>query len=416
MKRCIAFLFIFVFAQTAHADFLIVQRNGNLRAEPSTSSEVVERIRTGDTLLLLEADQSDAYYHVTAKQSGQEGWVFRTLVRKVTGDPDESLANSSGTVVDIRVLDVGAGLCTLIKLPGDKYVIYDAGSDAKLNGNRTIEQIHEYIEPGSTIELVVLSHTDADHINAAGQVLRDYHVKKLLWTGYDASMVGQERTAAYKRLAEQIAAHPAMENVNLHERDSTITPGNQFVLGGAEFSFLCGFGTPPSDWTGMDKAEKLNGVSIVMKLQFGNNSVLFCGDAVGRHRDDPENALIATEAFLVNHAGSQLHSTIIIAPHHGASNGSSTGFVDLVKPKVVIFSAGHQYHHPTARTANLYLQYTTAENIYRTDRGDDEAADEWPRGRTAGCKDGFDDDDIQVQLRSNGSYRVYYLTVNGACR
>ena len=416
MKLLLTFFWICL-TYTASADFLIVQRNGNMRAEPTVESEILEKIHTGDSLILLDdGQQTDSYYHVRGRQSGQEGWVFRTLVRKVAGDIEGTTPIDDNTVVDIRVLDVGAGLCTLIKLPGDKYVVYDAGSDAKLNGNRTLEQIKEYIPIGTDIELMVLSHCDADHINAAEQVVRDYKVKKIVWTGYEASMAGGTTTGAYKRLVAILKLRPLTENINLHEKDSVITPGNHFNIGHSKFTFLCGFGSPPEEWLPLDRAEKLNGVSIVMKLDFKGNSILFAGDAVGRHLNSPETTLIATEKFMVENAAALLPSTIIIAPHHGAKNGSSTAFVDLVNPKSVIFSAGHQFHHPTTRTANLYLQHTHIDSLYRTDRGDDEGTGEWTRLRKNNCTDLFNDDNIQVQLRSNGSYRIFYITPNGACK
>ena len=90
--------------------------------------------------------------------------------------------------------------------------------------------------------------------------------------------------------------------------------------------------------------------------------------------------------------------------------------MNLVKPEVVIFSAGHNHHHPTTRTANLYLQTVSVDSIFRTDRGDDEGIGEWSKGRRQGCVDDFNDDTIQVQLRGNGTYRVYYMNVDGACK
>lgn len=411
--KVIFLIVLFGISVNAYADYLVVQRNGNMRAEPSTASEILEKIHTGDTLVLVDANQTNAYYHVKGRQSGQEGWVYRTLVRKVTGDFQETAP--TGAVVDIRILDVGAGHCALIKLPGDKYVIFDAGSDKTLDGNRTLAQIKEYIPAGSVIELFVLSHTDADHINGAEQVIRDYQVKKLLWTGYDRSMLGGNRTVALNRLHAIIPQRQQMENINLHERDSSLVPGDHFNIGSARFTFLCGFGEPPADWTGLDDAEKLNGVSIVMKLSFAGNSILFTGDAVGRHRDDEEDALLATESFLVEHAAAHLPSTIVLAPHHGAKNGSSTSFVQHVNPETVIFPAGHEHRHPTKRTAELYLQFTTSDRMFRTDRGDDEGADEWNFGRCTGCRDRYNDDNIQVQLRGNGTYRVYYMTPDGSC-
>jgi beta-lactamase superfamily II metal-dependent hydrolase len=313
------------------------------------------------------------------------------------------------------VVDVGAGLCNIIKLPNNKYVLYDAGGEFDNSGNRTMEQIKEQIPAGSTIELFVLSHTDADHIVAAWQVVRDYKVKKILWTGFERSMVGNEApTQAYQKLVDALGNHPFTENINLNERDSIIIPEIKMQIGSASFSFLCGFGAPLPEWS-LDKSEKLNAVSIVMKLQFGGNSVLFTGDAVGRHRDDPEDALIATEKYLVENASSALPSTIIIAPHHGARNGSSTAFVELVKPEVVIFSAGHKFNHPDERTANKYLQFTSVSHLFRTDRGDDEEGTEWDMGRVHNCNDKRGDDDVHIQLRSNHSYRVFYVVPQAGC-
>lgn len=322
----------------------------------------------------------------------------------------QQLSPAANETVEVRVLDVGAGLCNLIKMPGNKYIIYDAGGDYNTNGNRTMEQIKNFIPIGSEIELMVLSHTDADHIVAAGQVIRDYKVKKLLWGGYERSMIDSEQpTAAYQRIISALQAMPNTVNVNLNQRDSVITPGNHFTIGTTTITFLCGFGKPLAEWGLTDKAEKLNAVSIVMRLDFVGNSVLFCGDAVGRHRDGPHDALIATEKFLVEKAPQYLPCTVIIAPHHGAKNGSSAAFVNLVKPKAVIFSAGHRFHHPESSTALRYLHYVSTNSMFRTDRGDDEAGTEWDYLRVPGTKDGYNDDNIDILLKSDHSYRVFYL-------
>jgi len=410
-------VFFLLLLNNATADYLIVQRNGNLRKEPTTESEILEKIKFQDTLLLKETEQTDGYYHVISYLSGQEGWVYRTLVKKIIGEIENAFAPANvDAVVDIRVLDVGAGLCNLIKLPGNKFIIYDAGGDLNTNGDRTLAQIKEYIPSGSDIELMIISHTDADHLVAGGQVIRDYKVKKVLWPGYERSMVSSEQpTTAYNRFISSLN-NSTTEKINLNELDSTITPGTKFKIGNVNFTFLCGFGQPPAEWGLTDKAEKLNSVSIIMKLTFAGKSVLFSGDAVGRHRDDPEPSLIATEKYLLDNAASLLPSEIIIAPHHGAKNGSSKAFVEAVKPEYVIFSAGHKFSHPTVRTANQYLRFTQVEKIFRTDRGDDEGTStEWFGSRIQGCTDKFNDDNIQIQLRSNGTYRVYYLIAGNVC-
>jgi beta-lactamase superfamily II metal-dependent hydrolase len=402
----------------ASADHLVVQRNGNLREEPNSESEIIEKVKTGDKLELLDTDQTDGYYFVKSALSGQSGWIYRTLVKRMPGDIDVIVPGDVNAVVDIRILDIGAGHAAIIKLPGDKYVIYDAGGiDIARKGLDSYAQIQEYIPAGSEIELMVLSHTDADHIIAAEHVIRNYPVKKLLWTGYEKSMASSSEnpTATYNRLVTAIGERPQMENVNLKEQGTSIVTGETFSINAAKFTFLSGFGEPPGTWTGLSPSEKLNAVSIVMKLEFGGKSVLFTGDAVGRHLNDPEDVILASEDYLVTNAAAHLPSTILLAPHHGAKNGSSRTFVELVSPEYVIFPAGHKHHHPTTRTADIYLEFLTTDKIFRTDRGDDEGTGEWTFGRKAGCVDKPGDDAVHIQLMGNGTYRVYYMVEGNTC-
>jgi hypothetical protein len=57
--------------------------------------------------------------------------------------------------VEVRLPDVGAGLCTQIKFPDNKYIIYDAGGDFNTNAQKTLDQIKTFIPAGSEIELMV---------------------------------------------------------------------------------------------------------------------------------------------------------------------------------------------------------------------------------------------------------------------
>lgn len=414
----LAYFICFVLCSfTSSADFVIISRTGNLRESPSVNAPILEKVAKGDTLLLIETALTNDYYHVTSLLTGNHGWIFRTLARKFSGD----IVNANpdvNAIVEVRVVDVGAGLCNLIKLPNNKFVIYDAGGDKFTQpGDENIAQIKDYIPAGSDVELMVLSHSDADHMLAAHHVIRNYNVKKLLWSGFEKSMITinplDTPTGTFNRLVRALNDHPGTENVNLNKKDSMLTPGSGFSIGNVTFTFLCGFGKPLGNWNLTDTAEMLNSVSIVMKMEFAGNSVLFCGDAVGRHRTDTDvNALIATEEFLVNNAEALLPSTVVIAPHHGAKNGSSRAFVDLVKPKVVIFSAGHKHSHPTTRTADEYKRSVNQCMIYRTDRGDDEGTStEWNFERIIGHHDKFNDDHIHIQLTGDGKFRVFY--VNG---
>ena len=60
----------------------------------------------------------------------------------------------------VRVVDVGAGLCCVVKMPGDYYMVYDAGRGS----TRPLNGIGEIIPEDEEIDLMVLSHPDSDHL------------------------------------------------------------------------------------------------------------------------------------------------------------------------------------------------------------------------------------------------------------
>ena len=137
--------------------------------------------------------------------------------------------------------------------------------------------------------------------------------------------------------------------------------------------------------------------------------MLFAGDAVGRHIGDPVNALIASEKFMIDMSGAvPIDSDVLIAPHHGADNGSSTAFIQAVSPTQVIFSAGHKHHHPRGSAAQRYLDNgVTLSNMFRTDRGDNEGGTEWNHDATSGS-DPVGDDDVEIVLSGTGTVSVQY--------
>ncbi len=404
----------------AKADWLIVSKNANIRAGSSGSAEIRAKAKAGDTLILLSDTQQNGYFNVRPLNSNTEGWVYRTLVRRYTGELPPDAGTSSGDL-KIDVLDVGAGLCVVASLPGDKFIIYDAGDNGVFSKS-TLPAIEKIIPAKHEIEQLIISHNDGDHIYAADDIINTYRVKEFVFTGYDKSKLGKTSSTSYTNMinAEEKADYP-IEVINLNEEGVNIIPGTTYTYGEVKLVYLCGFGSPPDEWGLKDEAEKLNSVSIVVKLVYKGVSVLLAGDAVGRHREDTnQNALIATEKYLVDNAGTLLKSNIIIAPHHGGNNGSSTAFINKVSPSYVIFSAGHDNHHPTQAAADRYLKTVSLDNMFRTDRGDDEGdctkcCPEWSYGKIPGCKDPIGDDEVEIIIKGNGTYSVKYLQPDPGC-
>jgi hypothetical protein len=71
--------------------------------------------------------------------------------------------------------------------------------------------------------------------------------------------------------------------------------------------------------------------------------------------------------------GLSFDSDILVAPRHGADNGSCAAFIQAVSPDWVIVSAGRRYEHPNADAMARYLaEGIPTQHFLRTDRGDDE--------------------------------------------
>ena len=140
---------------------------------------------------------------------------------------------------------------------------------------------------------------------------------------------------------------------------------------------------------------------------------------MGRRKKDSEanDACKDAEKVMVDNASNvTLKVDVLQAPHHGANNGNSKCFIEAVKPKFVIFSAGHEYSHPTAKAAQRYIDSgVKTKNMFRTDRGDDGGEKEWTYGRISGCPDKKGDDDIEVVLPKNGKARAAYRVASEEC-
>ena len=255
--------------------------------------------------------------------------------------------------VFVRVIDVGPGESCVIKMPGDFYMVYDAGH-WNGQGKSAFEGISEIVPDGEEIDLMILSHSDSDHIGAVKRIFDKYTVKKVIRTGLERD------TNTWKRSNETIrAAHNAGTTRDINLKWYEFPVGATYRFGETFVTFVSGFYAPPEDW-GLDvhshKAEFRNAGSVVIRLKYKGKSILFTGDAVGRHIDDPEDALIASEKFMIeNSEVIKIDSDVLIAPHHGADNGSSNAFISAVSPEWVIFTAGHTHKHPRGVAAQRYL-------------------------------------------------------------
>jgi competence protein ComEC len=236
-----------------------------------------------------------------------------------------------------HILDVGQGDSILLVSPSGKQIIVDGGPNLS-----ALEGIGRHVSFfDRTIELLVLTHPDLDHIAAFPVMLQRYEIGAILLTGIITAQPQYQRffVEAANQHIPIITADPRKD----------VDIGDGLVLD-IVWPLQGTFGTQP---------KKTNDTSVVMRAIFGSGSILLTGDI----EEPAENAILKT--------GANLHSTILKLAHHGSRTSTSTGFLLAAKPDLVVISLGkdNPYGHPHPSV----IDRLNAMNIpiQRTDLGGD---------------------------------------------
>jgi competence protein ComEC len=310
--------------------------------------------------------------------------------------------------VYVRIVDVGPALCAVIQIPGGHSMVYDAGH---WNGQHCSAAVRELVT-GDTIDLMVISHSDADHLGDAARILGEKHVRQTILAGEPRDTISW--SSLIDALAEEVKDCSSVLNL----QSVPLVPGTRIPLGEAVVTLVAGW--PVWNDPGPTASERRNAISVVVRLEYRGRSVLFTGDTVGRRLTDPDSGCKDAEKVMVDrHNAGQvsLKSDVVIASHHGGNNGSASCFIAAIDPQFVVFSAGHDHQHPTHNAATRFLtQGLAASRLFRTDFGDDESGTfEWKLGSITGCSDPAGDDDVEIALRAGGTVEVDYLRTPTGC-
>jgi len=226
--------------------------------------------------------------------------------------------------LEIVFFDIGQGDSIYIETPDGFQVLIDGGPDLKV-----LEKLgQEMAFYDRTIDLVVLSHPDSDHLFGLLEVLKRYEVKNILWTGI------VKDTAEYKEW-----------NILVQEEQANLiyaSAGQEIVLQRDPLIVLKVL-HPFESLEG--KEEKyVNDTSVVVKLIFAEGEVLLTGDISKRI----ERQLI----------GSDIESDILKVAHHGSKSSTCLEFVEAVNPDIAVISVGeNNWGHPAKEVLQTLQQF-----------------------------------------------------------
>lgn len=234
-----------------------------------------------------------------------------------------------GEGVYVTYIDVGQADSTLAYCEGETLLI-----DAGLTSSG--ETVAAYLDSIGVTELdyVVCTHAHEDHCGGLDYILENYGAGMLFapYTEFDAS-------GAFTRF-EDTAAELGI--------DVTVPqPGMTFTLGSAEFEFI----GPVSDW------EDVNDSSLVLRLDYGDDSFLFTGDISA-------GALLDC-AYV---GGYSLDCDVLKLGHHGSRTSTDAEVLRLTSPEVAVASCGkdNSYGHPSEEVVELCEEEGIL--LLRTDR------------------------------------------------
>ena len=237
----------------------------------------------------------------------------------------------------VHFFDVGQGDSSLIITPSGKQILVDGGPGF----HDAVRNLSQVMPPGDrSIDLVVLTHLDADHSRGLFEVLNRFNVGLAL-VGVDhaeSPMLPQ-----WKRVLERagLTALP-------------VELGYRIIL--EPEVFLEVLNPPPT--SRRFPSSDLNNNGVTLRLIYGNIRMLLAADIEG----DAEVQLAQSGIPLASH--------VLKVPHHGSRTSSTTVFLEAVDPVVAVISAGedNQYGHPAPSVVSRLETFVGEQGIFRTDR------------------------------------------------
>jgi len=233
------------------------------------------------------------------------------------------IRESRRELLTVSFLNIGQGDSIFIKAPSGRQVLIDGGPSGVVL--RELSKVIPWYD--RTIDVVIPTHPDADHIGGLVDVLPRYKIGMIVHSDVEGD------TATAKALVDGMAREGARQVIA--HRGQIIDLG-----GGAYLEIL----SPDRSV----KNVETNTGCVVTRLVYGKTAFMLSCDA-------PKEI----ENYLVWLDGTDLHADVLKAGHHGSKNSSSELFVGFVNPTYSVFSRGckNKYGHPAPEVVALFERF-----------------------------------------------------------
>lgn len=222
----------------------------------------------------------------------------------------------------VSFLDIGQGDAIYIRTPDDYHVMIDSGPSMNV-----LENLAEVMPRYSrTLDLLILTHPHADHINGFVEILKRYDIKRVMIVGTPSHNPYYAKILTLVDDVELIYARS----------DRDIQLGSYVYIDVVW----------PVDWRIGDEFENKNDASIAVRVFGPGGSFMLTGDA--EHDEEAE----------MLKSGFDLTADVYKAGHHGSRTASGDEFLDEVGAKIVVIQNGkdNDFGHPHKEALENYFE------------------------------------------------------------
>jgi competence protein ComEC len=246
-----------------------------------------------------------------------------------------AILNMPDDKLHVSILDVGQGDAILIQTPSHQNILIDGGPSPRAIDLELSKKLPFW---DRTVDLVILTEPQADHMTGLIEVLRNYKVKQIFEPdiAYNSTTYQQWLSLVKSEEAEHKIAH-ASQKIELGD--------------GIKVDVL----HPPSPLL-QGTSDDVNNNSLALRLSWNRVSFLFTSD-IGK---EAEWYLIAQRA--------NLKSTVLKVAHHGSLTSTSEQFLAAVNPEIAVISVGtdNRFALPRAEVVDRLVTRVGSDRLYLT--------------------------------------------------
>ncbi len=210
-------------------------------------------------------------------------------------------SNTKNTAFKTTILSTGKSDCILVEI-GNKVIMIDTGEDK--NGKQIVDRLKE--KGINTLDYLILTHLDKDHIGGVDSVLSSVKVKNIIQANYkkDSKQYDEYIDSLKKADIEPVLLKDNM-NIVINSAEINIHPASK------------------------SKYESSNDYSIITNISYGAYKFLFAGDAEEERLSEFIN-------------GNTLKYDFVKMPHHGRYDKLTETFLESISPQYDVITCSEK--------------------------------------------------------------------------